>query len=263
MFLELFGVFIVTSAMSRQPRIPGLSAITKGGKGPPTIVMLHGYCSSEKDWLPFAKSLQLPPSTRFIFPRGPDSARRSDGAPPGRAWWRLDLASNMRDGSPGADLSAQKPAGIDRAAQAVRALLARRGNTSTQSPILGGFSQGAMVAAQVAFQSDEPLRALVLLSGTLVDEASWKANYARRKSLSVFIAHGRTDPTLSFEIAERMQREMKAAGMSVTWFPFDGGHETPAVVVGALKEFLVHLGQDRSLQAMKQPSKEKEIPWKP
>jgi hypothetical protein len=27
----------------------------------------------------------------------------------------------------------------------------------------------------------------------------------------------------------------------LTWFPFDGGHETPAEVIGALNEFLGHL----------------------
>jgi phospholipase/carboxylesterase len=97
------------------------------------------------------------------------------------------------------------------------------------------------VAAQVAFLSDEPLRALVLLSGTLVDEALWKANYARRKGLRVFIAHGRTDSTLSFDVADRMRGEMADAGLLVTWFPFDGGHETPAQVVSALNEFLAHL----------------------
>ncbi len=240
-FLGLFAIVVVASAMARPTRVPRLSAITKGGKGPPTIVLLHGYCSSEKDWLPFVKSIHVPTGTRFIFPRGPESERRSDGAPTGRTWWHLDLASNMRDGALGADLSAEKPEGIVSAAQAVRGLLARRGNRATQPFILGGFSQGAMVAAQVAFQSDEPLRALVLLSGTLVDEASWKQNYARRKDLHVFVAHGRTDPTLSFEVADRMRSEMTAAGMLVTWFPFDGGHEIPAEVVAALNEFLAHL----------------------
>ncbi len=240
-FLELLGVVVVTSAMARPPRVLRLSAITRGGKGPPTIVLLHGYCSSEKDWLPFVKSIHVPPGTRFIFPRGPQSERRSDGAPTGRAWWHLDLASNMRDGALGADLSTQDPKGIVVAAQAVRALLARRGNRVTQPFILGGFSQGAMVAAQVAFQSDEPLRALVLLSGAPVDDASWKQNYARRKGLHVFMAHGRTDPILSFEVADRMRTEMAAAGIEVTWFPFDGGHEIPSEVVVALNDFLAHL----------------------
>jgi len=87
----------------------------------------------------------------------------------------------MHEGVLGADLSAAQPAGIEHAAQAVRALLARQGNRARQPSILGGFSQGAMVAAQVAFLSNEPLRALVLLSGTVVDETAWKANYGRRK----------------------------------------------------------------------------------
>jgi phospholipase/carboxylesterase len=240
-FPVLLGILLAASAMSRQPRVPKLSAISKGGKGPPTIVLLHGYCSSEKDWTPFAKSIQLPRGTRFLFPRGPETARRTDGGPAGRAWWRLDLTAGGRNQDAGADLSAEKPQGIEHAAQAVRALLARKGNQTAQPFILGGFSQGAMVAAQVAFLSDEPLRALVLLSGTLVDEASWKAGFARRKGLHVFIAHGRADPTLSFDAADRMQSEMAAAGIDVTWFPFDGGHETPAAVITALNEFLSRL----------------------
>jgi phospholipase/carboxylesterase len=119
--------------------------------------------------------------------------------------------------------------------------ISKGGNRTGQPFILGGFSQGAMVAAQVAFLSDEPLRALVLLSGTVVDEALWRNNYARRAGLHVFIAHGRADPTLSFEVAERMQGEMAAAGMRVTWFPFDGKHEIPEEVVTALNEFFAHM----------------------
>jgi len=38
-----------------------------------------------------------------------------------------------------------------------------------------------------------------------------------------------------------MQREMEAAGINVTWFPFDGVHETPAVVITALNQFLERL----------------------
>ena len=239
--LVLAGILVVAGAMARQPRVPKLSALTKGGKGPPTVVLLHGYCSSESDWVPFIKTVEMPPATRFIFPRGPEAATRSDGAPTGRAWWHLDLSQDMHHGVLGADLSAKNPVGVEHAAQAVRALLARTGNRSAQPFILGGFSQGAMVAAQVALLSDEPLRALVLLSGTLVDETLWQANYARRKGLHVFIAHGRTDPILSFDTADRMRNQMAAAGIMVTWFPFDGGHEIPAEVVTAMKDFLARL----------------------
>ena len=235
----LLGILLATSAMAPSPRVPRLSTLTRGGKGPPTIVLLHGYCSSEKDWVPFAKTIRLPRGTRFLFPRGPKAAKRTDGGPAGRAWWHLE--AGIRDGELGADLSAEKARGIEEAAKAVRGFFTEQGNRTSQPFILGGFSQGAMVAAQVAFQSDEPLRALVLLSGTLVDEASWKTGFTRRKGLPVFIAHGRADPTLSFEVAERMQSEMQAAGIEVTWFPFDGGHETPTAVISALNEFLARL----------------------
>lgn len=235
------GIFLATGATSRQPRVPRLSAVTEGGPGPPTIVLLHGYCSSEKDWIPLAKAIQVRHGTRFLFPRGPEIGKRTDAALAGRAWWSLDLEGELREPGVGADLSLERPAGIEHAARAVRAFLARQGNRVAQPFILGGFSQGAMVAAQVAFGSEEPLRALVLLSGTLVDEASWKANFGRRKGLHVFMAHGRSDSTLSFEAADRMHSEMSAAGVDVTWFPFDGGHETPATVVAALSEFLSHL----------------------
>ena len=35
-----------------------------------------------------------------------------------------------------------------------------------------------------------------------------------------------------------MQQDLAAAGLRVTWIPFDGGHEIPAEVVASLNEFL-------------------------
>jgi phospholipase/carboxylesterase len=239
--LALVAILFVASALARQPQVPRLSAIIKGGKGPPTIVLLHGYGAAESDWVPFTKSIRHRASARFIFPRGPETAARSDGAANGRAWWHLELAPHMRKDALGADLSGEKPVGIEDAARAVRALLSRQGNLAARPFILGGFSQGAMVAAQVAFLSHEPLRALVLLSGTVVNESLWKTHYARRRGLRVFMSHGRADPTLSFEVADRMRKSMTAAGIQVTWFPFEGGHEIPAKVVVALNAFFARL----------------------
>lgn len=235
------AALLFLSAALAWPQVPRLSAIIKGGEGPPTIVLLHGYGSAESDWVPFVDSVHVPSNARFIFPRGPETAARTDGAAMGRGWWRLDLAPQMRKGVLGADLSAVKTIGIEKAARAVRALLVQQGNSAAQPFILGGFSQGAMVAAQVALLSSEPLQALVLLSGTIVNERLWKTHYARRRGLRVFISHGRSDAILSFDVADRMRKSMAAAGMQVTWFPFDGGHEIPVKVLTALDEFLAHM----------------------
>ena len=95
-----------------------------------------------------------------------------------------------------------------------------------------------MVMSDVAFRSDTPIEVLVLLSTTIVDEREWMNGYARRRGLPVFIAHGRSDPVLSYAIAERFQGALRAAGLDVTWHPFDGAHEIPAEVVSALNQFL-------------------------
>jgi len=107
--------------------------------------------------------------------------------------------------------------------------------------VLGGFSQGAMVATEVAFQSDAHVDALVLLSGTLVDEASWQQRFSAHRAIPVFMSHGRADPVLPFGIADRFRTELAAAGLKVTWVPFDGGHEIPASVVLELNKFLAQL----------------------
>jgi phospholipase/carboxylesterase len=212
-----------------------LSTIEHGGEGPPTLVMLHGFGASAEQWVPFTKTIRLPAAGRFIFPQGPQGTGMSFG---GRAWWPLDLASNVQPATGLVDLSATQPEGIGEAASLVRALLGRLRAAPDSRIILGGYSQGAMLASQIAFMSDEPLAALVLLSGTTVDEAAWTRNLSRRRGLPVFIAHGRSDPTLPFGIADRLRGKLEAAGLAVTWHPFDGGHEIPAGAVAGLNAFI-------------------------
>ena len=94
------------------------------------------------------------------------------------------------------------------------------------------------MASEVAFHSEEPLRGLVVLSGTLVDEASWERNFHRRRGMPVFIAHGRADRILRFDVADRFRAKLEAAGLRVTWCPFDGGHEVPETVIIELNRFI-------------------------
>jgi phospholipase/carboxylesterase len=212
-----------------------------GGRLP--VLLLHGYGSSPQDWFQFVETIHLPPGGRFIFPRAPETTTPPEGPAGGRGWWRLRLDSYWRPGTTIPDLSTARPAALARAAREVRVLLAEvRERLRPQSPaVLGGFSQGAMVAAELAFRSNVKLSALVLLSATPVDETSWTAVMARRRGLPVFIAHGRDDAILPFAAAERLQAEMRQAGLAVTWLPFSGGHEIPPDVVTALNTFLATL----------------------
>lgn len=236
--LTLCGLVPTNLACSRRPR---LTTVIYGGNGPPTLVLLHGYGSSAEQWSPFTQTIQWPSGGRFVFPQAPERTVPPDGPSNGRAWWRLDLASHIPAGESIPDLSADRPPGLKEAAALVEDTLNDRRSVPRGAVVLGGFSQGAMVASQVAFRSKVRLSALVLLSATLVDETSWEAHFRERRGLPVFLAHGRADPVLSFQIAERFRDKLEAAGLKVSWCPFDGGHEIPAVVVQALNDFTERL----------------------
>jgi phospholipase/carboxylesterase len=220
---------------------PRLEVIHKGGKGPPNFVLLHGYGSAAERWLPYAQTIPFPPSGRFLFPQGCETMRRKDGVLGGHAWWDLDLASHRRIGKLGVDLTNEDPSGLERAAKLVRGSLSQEGNSKAHPFILGGFSQGAMVACEVAFSSDEPLAALVILSGTPLDRADWRPHMATRKEMPVFMSHGRADDILPYDLAERLHADLVAAGIDVTFVSFDGGHEIPEEVVTALGAFLARI----------------------
>ncbi|HTV02280.1 MAG TPA: alpha/beta fold hydrolase [Luteitalea sp.] len=229
----LLGLTISTGCgWTREPPTRSIEV----GTGARSLVLLHGFSSSPQEWMPFTATIRLPAGRRFVFPEGPDAGVNGRG----RAWWALDLASHVgSDGLP--DLSATRPEGLEPAARSVRALLRdyrRRDGDGGRDVVLGGFSQGAMVSAEIAFRSDERLQALVLLSPTIVDEPSWRDGIAARTGLPVFIAHGRTDRILPFGASSRLARTLADAGLKVTWVPFDGGHEIPAEVVTALNAFL-------------------------
>jgi phospholipase/carboxylesterase len=232
------AVLAVLASGAACHRRPPLSTLVYGGQGPPTLVLLHGYGSSAEGWEPFTKTIRWPHGGRFVFPQGPEVFARSDGGLDGRAWWPLDLLSHIPPGQSLADLSQTKPEGLKDAASRVEDLLDGLQRHPGGPIVLGGFSQGAMVASEVAFRSDVKLRALVLLSGTLVDEASWERHFESRRGMPVFMSHGRGDQTLPFAAAERFRLKLEAAGAKVTWVPFDGGHEIPAAVVVALNRFI-------------------------
>lgn len=217
-------------------QVAALDAIVRGGDGPLSLVMLHGYGSNAGDWLQFEHKFQVPSNGRMIFPQG--LLRGPNGA---RGWWWLNIDGHIPPGQRYPDFSTASPGGLKVASSLVRKLL-----VNVPRPIvLGGFSQGAMLSAEIAFQTDQDVAALVMLSGTTVNEAAWAEHFPGRRLMPIFIAHGRQDGVLPFATMERFQERLKATGLNVTWFPFDGGHDIPDAVVAALNQFLsgIRLGE--------------------
>jgi len=194
----------------------------------PTLIMLHGLGGSAMDGLSLVKRAGIPDGVRVIAPSAP--LRGPHG---GRAWWTFDLDAFDAAKARG-DLDAiarNVPVGLaDSRKRVVDLVTALRGSHS--GPIvLAGFSQGAMLAADVALESDMPLSGLVLLSGMIVEENAWQERSAARRGLRVLVSHGRSDQVIPFAAGERLRSLLESKGLDVRWHPFDGGHRAQVELI--------------------------------
>ena len=220
-------------------RLTGGSDGEGGGAGP-VVVLLHGYGAPGDDLLGFAQEIKAPHGTRFVFPEAPLELGAGYGA--GRAWWHIDMARlqmAMATGDAAARDTREAPEGIVSSREKVVAMLDELDRALTPSRVLlGGFSQGAMLACDVALRTDRALAGLVLLSGSIVCEDEWTPLLPKRRGLPIFQSHGASDPILPMPVAERLKDALVNAGADVRWTPFRGGHEIPLTVLTALNTFV-------------------------
>jgi phospholipase/carboxylesterase len=210
--------------------VPGAAA---GGAGL-TIVLCHGFGAPGDDLVPLADYLGAPVGTRFLFPEAPIDLGF------GRAWWEIDMRELELAVRGGRDRSEEVPVGLEEARAALVALLEAE-RVPTERLVLGGFSQGAMLATDVALRLPAPPAGLVVLSGTLLGRTENARLAPARRGLPVLQSHGRQDPLLPFRGAEALRDLLAGAGLDVTFVPFDGGHEIPLEVLRAAGPWLARL----------------------
>jgi phospholipase/carboxylesterase len=236
-----------------KPARPALRSITIGAtegadlqalraSDGPVLVLFHGFASRPSEWLAIVRSIGSEGALLFVFPEGPEPTAPPHGRLGGRAWWNLHPARHANPEQPSSlqDRSRSVPPGLVHARMRVLAFLDElevRDGIDSSRMILGGFSQGAVLALDIVLHDDRPLRGLALLSGTIVNERGWFARLSSRRGLPVLIAHSPQDSVLPFETAQRLRFALEAQGWQVTWRSFVGGHAIPAVVVDTLGVF--------------------------
>jgi len=221
-------------------RLTGGSDGRGGGDGP-IVVLLHGFGAPGDDLVSLWPALNLPRGTRFLFPEGPLSLHLGFGE--SRAWWMLDLERRNRDMAAGRarDLSSEVPNGLAVARAGMMALLdeaQRRLGADPKQVLLGGFSQGAMLACDLVLRTDWPFAGLALLSGALIAKEEWVPLMPNRRGLLVLQSHGNQDPLLPLFLAEELRDLLAQAGLAVEWVGFRGGHEIPDLVIARLGTFI-------------------------
>lgn len=197
-------------------------------------VFCHGFGAPGNDLVALGPDLaalcpELAESVLFVFPQAPLDLTKA-GMPGGRAWWMLDIERFQRlMGSPerAVRFRHEIPAGMPEAGILMSDFLTDVGcktGIPVNRTLLGGFSQGSMVATDLALSLSEPPAGLCIFSGTLLSEDRWRELARNRGSLPVLQSHGYFDPILPFSGAEALREMLTEAGLPVEFIPFDGPH---------------------------------------
>lgn len=209
----------------------------QGSEEGPTVVLFHGFGADMGDLAPLAEVLGAPEGTNWIFPNGHLTVPLG-GHYEGRAWFPISIADleKTMGGSP-LDWSERIPPGMNDARERAMDLLNEL-DVSSERLILGGFSQGAMLATEVTLNLEKPPAGLAIISGTLINAKDWKSKAEKLKGFPFFQSHGAQDPVLSFEMAARLEKLWLEAGWSGQLMKFNGGHEIPQSVLSQLGGYI-------------------------
>ncbi|HSG69120.1 MAG TPA: hypothetical protein VLA12_01825 [Planctomycetaceae bacterium] len=213
-------------------------------------IFCHGFGAPGDDLVPFGPHLAsllgpVSPAIRYYFPEAPLSLE-SVGMPGGRAWWMLDLQQLQlaAEGKLTRDQRDVVPDGLETArdvlAETVELILNETG-LSPDRLVLGGFSQGSMVATEVALHGVATPAVLLIYSGTLLCESRWRELASKKPTLKVFQSHGRSDTILPFMAAEALHSLFVDSGLEAEFLPFSGPHTIPAEALGRTSVILAEL----------------------
>ncbi len=211
------------------------------GQDKPVIILFHGYGADAYDLYSLSDVIQPSVSCDFLFPQGVIEVPVGPGWT-GRAWWPIDLAQVQKDTAEGKDeeLLERKPPSLpklrDQVFEAIKQL-----RLPWNKIIIGGFSQGSMLATDIAMNAPENPLGLIILSGAMINREEWTKKVTNRKGLKFFMSHGQSDPVLPIRGAQQLETLLTTNGLVGRLQSFKGTHEIPMHIIQELNNFLKKL----------------------
>jgi phospholipase/carboxylesterase len=177
------------------------------------LVLHHGRGTDESDLLGLADLLDPERRLQVVTPRAPLQLPGS----PGYHWYLVP-----RVGYP-------DPETFAAAREALAALHDELWEETGIGPgrtVLGGFSMGAVMSYATALSADRPSVAGILaFSGFVPTVEGWEPALADRTDTRAFVSHGRNDPVIGIEFAERAEALLADGGLDVTYRESELGHQ--------------------------------------
>lgn len=213
-----------------------LQYLKKDNQAIKNFVLIHGYGASMHDLFDLH---QFCPDFNGYFPNGPMSL--GGGMMMARAWFPIDEMALQKAMMAGThrDLAGYEPEGLDQMVDVIEAFV--RENIEGKV-VLGGFSQGAMLATHLIGRLQDKISGLVLFSGNLVDQDRLAQSLNEMHStFPVFQSHGTSDPILGFSGALNLKNLLEQSGLDVELHEFSGQHEIPMDILRHWSSFMQRL----------------------
>jgi phospholipase/carboxylesterase len=177
------------------------------------LVLHHGRGTSERDLLGLADLLDPQRRLRVVTPRAPLTLPGS----PGYHWYVVP-----RVGYPDRET-------FEAAREALAELhdsLWEETGVGPERTVLGGFSMGAVMSYAMGLGADRPAVAGILaFSGFVPTVEGWEPSLGDRSGTRAFVSHGRRDPVIGVEFAERARDLLEAGGLDLTYRESELGHQ--------------------------------------
>ncbi|MBX3039173.1 MAG: serine esterase [Bdellovibrionaceae bacterium] len=204
----------------------------------PWFILFHGYGADAFDLQPLGDLILLSKDCNFLFPQGGLEVPIGPGWT-GRAWWPINMArlQNAQAGGGEWDTSEERPEILPQVREKAFKMIEAM-KVPWNRIILGGFSQGGMLAADLAVHAPENPLGLVLMSSALINKPEMKEKAPARKGLPFFQSHGEMDPVLTLKNGQRLETLLTQAGLKGSIFKFKGGHEIPQMVLERLGAYI-------------------------
>jgi phospholipase/carboxylesterase len=186
------------------------------------FILLHGYGANKEDLYPL--SSYLGEQFDYLFPNAP--IRLAQGFFDSRCWFNLDMNRfSMSPEQIKAYLGQYRWEDLRPMTERLVQLTSSAA-ASYDEVVLGGFSQGSMMALLSALTLNRPLKSLVLFSSHIFMHVKLTEllNAYKLPLFPVFQTHGQMDQVLPYSGGEELKKLLVGSGFQVDFQSFNGGH---------------------------------------
>ncbi len=224
-------------------QICGLECIVENPGQSNAVILFHGFGADFSDLAPLADMIDPEGQWTWIFPNGPhtvDIGYRMTG----QAWFPIpvaDLQQSIMTGK-AKDYATAAPADLDKILPQLEDFIGEL-RKEFSGIVIGGFSQGGMVASHLLAACGENLKGALLLSTVLLNQEKLQKSLEGVAGRPFLQTHGSQDPVLPVAQGMALYQLLKKQGWQGRWQEFSGGHEIPSVVLQKSRELLQTLSK--------------------